>query len=131
MMIVLGMNGTIPADQFAFSLLMSAFRARGGVAPESQRLSKSDRRADAKINEALREISVIDPDVKADPPKAGVPDARPRVLKNEPVELMLEQPEFERLQKFFDADTMLWQTHVVEVAEELSQRLARASSAVE
>lgn len=123
MIVALALDGTHPTDQFAFTQLQVAHRARGGAKVDEQRLPKAERRQDAVIVRAMAAISVPG---EGEAPKAGYPDGRFRVLKPEPVALTLELPEFERLQKFFDADSMLWNVVVVDAIEDFSQRMSAA-----
>lgn len=127
MTVRLALDGTNPADRFAFTLLEQAFRARGGT--RDQKLPKAERRKDAAIKLAIGAIST--PKDDGPEPKPGEPDGRLRALKPEPCELVLEVPEFERLQGFYDSEDMQWLPHVCDVVEELSQRLVLAAKSAE
>lgn len=132
MKVTMHFDGTDPDERFDFTLLCTAFNQRGGaVGREGQTLSTADRRSDATIKRALYAMSepVLLNDVGKEypAPKPGEPDLRPRqLLTKSNLELVLEQPEFSRLVKFFDAETMVWFPGVVDRADEVSQRLTAA-----
>lgn len=138
-------DGTNPEERYDFTLVLHAFTQRGGEAnkrderglPAQPNLSKADRRSDAAIKRALYAISEPIPSYElADgaskdypAPKPGEPDVRPRKLKEAAdLALVLEQPEFERLQKFFDSETMGWFALAADRVEEISQRMSAAMS---
>ena len=123
MTVSLALDGSSPSDGYAYLLLEQAFRLRGGT--KDQKLPKAERRKDACIKAALDRISVPR-DSEGPAPAPGEPDGRPRQLCEGPQALVLEIPEFERLVSFFDSEEMVWSTHVVDVAEQTSQRLAAA-----
>lgn len=126
-MVKLELNGSDNVDKYAFELLQQAHRARGGAEPTTQKLTKAERRQDGLITRAFKNIS--DSSSKGTTPEPPAIDGRLRELKAGVQYLELEQPEYERLQKFFDADAMAWSTLICDETEEISQRLARALAA--
>lgn len=143
MIVKMHFDGTNVEERYDFTQILTAFSSRGGEVgkrdergmPVQQTLSKADRRSDAAIKKALYGISepvlsypLADGTTRDYPtPKPGEPDLRPRQLKDlAELVLTLEQPEFERLQRFFDSDLMGWFALAADRIEEISQRMAAA-----
>lgn len=108
-----------PEHRIYFRLLYEAFRSRGSAAQDA-RVSKEDKRSDAKLLRALKSVS----DPVGEAPPDGELDARLRALKPEGGILALEQPEFKRLQTY--CDTTQWMSAVTDVAADLDDWLDSA-----
>lgn len=109
-----------PQHKVYFRLLYEAFRSRGS-APDGKRVSKEEKRTDAKILRALKLVS----EPIGEEPAAGELDGRTRKLLDVVGgALELEQPEFKRLQTYVE-DTQ-WMAAMTDVAADLEDWLDTA-----
>lgn len=108
-----------PGQAVYFRLTYEAFLSRGS-SPTDKRVSKDDKRSEAKILRALKTVS----DPVGEDPGEGKLDARLRVLKAGGGVLDLEHPDFKRLQQY--VEDAQWMSGLTDIAADLEDWLDTA-----
>ncbi len=109
-----------PEHRVFFRMLYEAFRSRGSAKPDT-RVSKEEKRTDARILKALKQVS----DPTGEEPKEHELDTRLRVLHKDGGVVDLEQPEFKRLQTY--CDETQWVSVLTDLSSDLEDWLDTAA----